>query len=225
MSWERARSDDQKAERIRAIQEAAGELFLSEEYHSIGMGHIAQKAGFTRPNLYRYYRSKEEIFLALLEGDLEEWVSALETHGHPSSSETNGEPEEDVRNFSRWWVGIFSAQPRLPRLLPLMSFSLDDNAGEELLRSFKLNLAELSNRIAAVVKNRLSWYPESRLGDFPTLQLALVTGLIPMASRSAVHNKVLEDPRLRHFALEFAPAYEAMLEVFLKGLYFESTAG
>jgi TetR/AcrR family transcriptional regulator len=223
VSWERARSEDQKAERILAIQEAAGSLFMSAEYHSIGLEQIAKRAGFTRPNLYRYYRSKEEIFLAILQRDLETWVREMESERtnakHPAAGAENVASGQGggISAFARWWVHIFASQPRLPRLLPLMSFSLDDHAGEELLREFKLHLAEISRRIAQIVSSRLPWYPADGLGDFSTLQLALVTGFMPMATRSEVHNRVLEDPRLRGFAFDFEPQYRSVLEQFLLG--------
>jgi TetR/AcrR family transcriptional regulator len=224
VSWERARSEDQKAERILAIQEAAGSLFMSAEYHSIGLEQIAKRAGFTRPNLYRYYRSKEEIFLAILQRDLETWVRDMESErSNGNAPEAGAENEASVQGgeisaFARWWVHRFASQPRLPRLLPLMSFSLDDHAGEELLREFKLHLADISRRIAQIVSGWLPWYPADGLGDFSTLQLALVTGFMPMATRSEVHNRVLEDPRLRGFAFEFEPQYRSVLEQFLLGV-------
>ncbi|AHC14084.1 TetR/AcrR family transcriptional regulator [Salinispira pacifica] len=218
MSWKRARSEDQKAERILAIQDAAGSLFLSADYHSIGLEQIAKRAGFTRPNLYRYYRSKEEIFLAILQRDLESWVGEMESDSMSAAAlKTGGEPGASSA-FAGWWVKHFTAQPRLPRLLPLMSFSLDDNAGEELLREFKLHLADISLRIAEIVRSRLPWYPAEALADFPTMQLALVTGLMPMATRSEVHNRVLEDPRLRIFAIDFETRYRKVLEQFILGV-------
>lgn len=228
MSWERARSDDQKAVRIQAIQDAAGDLFLNREYHSISLGLIAQRAGFTRPNLYRYYKTKEEIFLSILEKDLDRWVGELESDSkfqpEPASkpaskerSESHGHRQE-IAEFAAWWVRHFAAQPRLPRLLPLMAFSLDDNAGEELLKAFKLGLAEISRRISGIVLNRLPWYPPDQLADFPLLQLALVTGLMPMATRGEVHNRVLEDPRLRGFAIDFEHHYQKLLSQFLGGV-------
>ena len=217
MSWERARSEKQKAERILAIQEAAGTLFMRTEYHGIGMGQIAQRAGFTRPNLYRYYTTKEEIFLSILERDLESWVETLESECDQMTTAPKAR-RRSIEEFTGWWVTRFVAQPRLPRLLPLMSFSLDDNAGEELLRSFKLHLAEISERIAGIVKRRLRWYPDDQLADFPMLQLALVTGVMPMANRGDVHNKVLADPRLSRFAVDFEEYYQKTLEQFLYGL-------
>lgn len=209
MSWQRARSDEQKAERIRDIENAAGELFLSRRYHEIGLADIATIAGFTRPNLYRYFSTKEEIFLALLSRDIDAWLE----HIHAARS-TGG----DVDAFADWWVREFTAQPRLPQLLPLLSVSLEENSSEDTLRRFKLRLAEQSEHIGRIVTHHLSWYPADRLGEFSTVQLALVTGIMPMATRGEIHERVLQVPELRGFAVEFADTYKATLATWLRGI-------
>lgn len=217
MSWERARTEDQKAERVHSILAAAGGLFMTREFHLISMGDIAREVGFTRPNLYRYFTTKEEIFLAILESDLAVWIGELEREILPVAT-PDREWETAIFEFARWWVAHLTAQPRLPRLLALMSFSLDDNAGEQRLKEFKLGLADISRRIAIVVRTRLPWISNEQLADFATLQLALVTGLLPMTTRGEVHNRVLEDPRLKGFAIEFEDQYRKALELCLRGM-------
>lgn len=209
MSWQRARSDEQKAERIRDIENAAGELFLSRRYHEIGLADIAKIAGFTRPNLYRYFSTKEEIFLALLSRDMDAWLAQIE-----EAPSTGG----DVDAFADWWVRAFTAQPRLPRLLPLLSVSLEENSSEDSLRRFKLRLAEQSEHIGRIAARHLPWYPADRLGEFPTVQLALVTGITSMATRGEVLERVLQAPELRGFALEFAETYTTTLATWLRGI-------
>jgi len=209
MSWQRARSNEQKAERIRDIENAAGELFLSRRYHEIGLAEIAKLAGFTRPNLYRYFSTKEEIFLQLLSRDMDAWLAQIE-----EAPSTGG----DVETFADWWVREFTAQPRLPQLLPLLSVSLEENSSEDTLRRFKFRLAEQSEHIGHIVTRHLPWYPVDRLGEFSTIQLALVTGIMAMATRGEVHERVLQAPELSEFAVEFAATYVATLATWLCGV-------
>lgn len=76
--FQRARSPEARAEREAAILEAAADLFREHAYHEISDAMIASAAGFTRPNLYRYFAGRAEVFLALLQHDLERWVQAVE---------------------------------------------------------------------------------------------------------------------------------------------------
>ncbi len=63
--FERARSLEQKEARIEEIKAAAESLFNEVPYHEITLSMIADRLSWTRANLYRYFKSKEEIFLDL----------------------------------------------------------------------------------------------------------------------------------------------------------------
>jgi AcrR family transcriptional regulator len=63
MNWQRATTDEKKVERKEAIYKAALLLYKKKSYESISFNAIAVEAGFTKSNMYRYFSSKEEIFL------------------------------------------------------------------------------------------------------------------------------------------------------------------
>jgi AcrR family transcriptional regulator len=210
MSWQRARSEEQKDQRVQEILEAGCREFLTKPYHSITLLGIAQVAKISRTNIYRYFATKEEIFLAILQDDLELWVKSME--------ESPGK-EISINDFAQWWSQTFAQRDRLPELLPLLSQSLEENIQEERLREFKLALADFTGRMGAVLRARLPWFPPQRIGEFALTQLALVSGFTPMTQRGGVHNKILEDPRLQGFAIDFVPSYAGALETWLEGVY------
>jgi AcrR family transcriptional regulator len=49
------------------ILEAAARLFASRRFHEVRMDDIAAEAGVSKGTLYRYFKDKEELYLALLE--------------------------------------------------------------------------------------------------------------------------------------------------------------
>ena len=61
----RARSDEQKNQRVAEIKEVTAELFKTHAYHEITLSTIGEHLGWSRANLYKYVSSKEEIFLQL----------------------------------------------------------------------------------------------------------------------------------------------------------------
>lgn len=67
----RAVSDSQKALRREQILDAAASMFDSAAYESVLLKDIAQVVGITKAALYRYFRSKEALFLALYQRELE----------------------------------------------------------------------------------------------------------------------------------------------------------
>lgn len=56
----------------------AGELFMDKGYQATSTREIAEKAGITQPNLYHHFRTKEDIYIAVLENLSLEVKEALE---------------------------------------------------------------------------------------------------------------------------------------------------
>jgi len=60
-----------------AIVEAAARLGARKSYASISMDEIAENAGVTKPTVYAYFGSKEQIFIRVATGAIERFRSAL----------------------------------------------------------------------------------------------------------------------------------------------------
>lgn len=56
------------------LLEAAAELFARQGYHATRVADIARQAGVAKGTVYEYFRTKEELFYALLDG----WLSQFE---------------------------------------------------------------------------------------------------------------------------------------------------
>ena len=61
MTWERARSEEQIEYRVNEILKATAKLYEEHRFEEITFVMIAKEAGFTRSNLYRYFKTKEDI--------------------------------------------------------------------------------------------------------------------------------------------------------------------
>ena len=61
----------------RLLQEAAA-LFARRGYSGTSMSDIAREVGVRKASLYNYYRSKEDLLMALLEQSLSAWTEACD---------------------------------------------------------------------------------------------------------------------------------------------------
>lgn len=66
MAQTRARSKQAIQQRYDDILEQTSQLFLEQEYEDITLASVAKDLNISRPSLYNYFSSKEELFLALL---------------------------------------------------------------------------------------------------------------------------------------------------------------
>ena len=62
-----AASQEQAAARREEIVGACAELYRELPFKKITLGLIGARTTFTRTSIYNYFRTKEDIFLALLE--------------------------------------------------------------------------------------------------------------------------------------------------------------
>jgi AcrR family transcriptional regulator len=68
-----------RTERRARILAAAAELFAHSAYDAVQMDDIARRAGIGKPTLYRYFSSKDELFLTIFEEALADLQHQLST--------------------------------------------------------------------------------------------------------------------------------------------------
>ncbi len=64
--------------RREEIISACKELYKTMSFKDITIKEIANFTSFTRPSIYNYFETKEEIFLAILQKEYELWVKEIE---------------------------------------------------------------------------------------------------------------------------------------------------
>lgn len=75
----RTRRDEQR-ERTRAeLLDAASEVFAAHGFNGASVDQVAERAGFTKGAVYSNFSSKEELFVALLDLQLDRTIDILET--------------------------------------------------------------------------------------------------------------------------------------------------
>lgn len=75
--FKRARSSEQKNQRMADIKNATAQLYRECPYHEITLTTIAERLGWSRASLYKYVTTKEEIFLELTADVRDSYFNAL----------------------------------------------------------------------------------------------------------------------------------------------------
>ncbi|MDZ7374115.1 MAG: TetR/AcrR family transcriptional regulator [candidate division KSB1 bacterium] len=68
-----------REDRRKSILEAAIRLFAEKGYHETRMDDVAEAAGLSKGALYLYYKSKEDLFCALIEEKVQELIPTLQS--------------------------------------------------------------------------------------------------------------------------------------------------
>ncbi|OEH94419.1 TetR/AcrR family transcriptional regulator [Bacillus solimangrovi] len=77
MSRKRLTQEERKQETRKMLLESAAETFAKLGFHGASVDKIAEFAGFTKGAIYAHFKSKEELFLALLEQQMQSHVNTI----------------------------------------------------------------------------------------------------------------------------------------------------
>ena len=126
----RARSAEQKGQRLEEIKGAVRRQFAVRPYHEITLTTIADELGWSRANLYKYVSTKEEVFLLLTADEMDAYFNALLT----ALPEGCGLAPDTVAEV---WAGIANAHQEYFRLGDLLTTIVETNVTVERLTTFK----------------------------------------------------------------------------------------
>lgn len=208
-NWKRARNEEQIEERVNAVLDAAGRVFQKHPYEEVTMLMIAKEASFTRSNIYRYFKTREEIFLSLFLLDVEKWAREVN-----SSFSTKMKLEEFVDH----WTEILCKHNRLLELSPLLNTSLEKNTSEEVYRKTKLTLNRQMEEIASSAQKALPFLTEKDAMMFVATNQVILAGAWPMGQHTKMQEKVLKELAMPHLKIDFVSFFKNTILTYLKGL-------
>jgi AcrR family transcriptional regulator len=191
----------EKQEHTRScLMKSAAKVFARRGLQSASIDEVAEYAGYTKGAFYANFKSKEELFLAMLD---ERFADRLEEIDAVVA--TDAEPEEQARQAGTDFTRYLSADPDWQRLF--FEFSAYAGRNEEFREELVTRYRSLRESVAEALDKQAD-----RLGVAPPIppeQIALMT--FAMANGIALE-KLLE-PEVVSDEL-----YGTMLMIFFTGL-------
>lgn len=69
---------EHRARQLRALLDGARALVAEEGIEALTLAALARRVGLSRPSLYEYFRSKDDLVAAVVEEELPRWASLVE---------------------------------------------------------------------------------------------------------------------------------------------------
>lgn len=149
----RARSDEQKEQRMTEIKHAVGELFSTHPYHEITLAAISEQLGWSRAALYKYVNTKEDIFLEVCSDKMAAYQQALLT-AYPAGSAYVPSVLTEV------WTEQLVSHRDYFRYCDLLSAIIETNCSIERLAAFKTRYYTGQDALVARFAENLGIAPE-----------------------------------------------------------------
>jgi AcrR family transcriptional regulator len=77
VTFQRARSEEQREIRRRAILDTAATMLDEMPVAEVSLNELSRRVGLAKSNVLRYYETREAVLLELLDRFLREWLAAL----------------------------------------------------------------------------------------------------------------------------------------------------
>jgi AcrR family transcriptional regulator len=90
VDFQRARSDEQRSERRRQILDTTAAMLTEMPVAKISLNELSRRVGLAKSNVLRYFESREAILLDLLDVELHQWLTQLDSALTP----TEGTPRQ-----------------------------------------------------------------------------------------------------------------------------------
>ncbi|HEX2207089.1 MAG TPA: TetR family transcriptional regulator [Longimicrobium sp.] len=209
----RARSDEEKQERRAAIMATARMMYEREpSFAAFTMGALAAEAGLAKGTLYLYFRTKEELFLALLEDGFDGWFDDVDARLDASEGEMTPEAAADAL------VGSIRGRETLARLLSILPTIVEHNVEYDAALRFKRQVMRRADVTGHRLEARLRFLRAGEGARFLVHLHALVIGTWQLADPSDVIRRVMETPEMAPARVDFAEDLRFLLVTLLKGM-------
>ena len=121
---------EQIAQRREEIINACEQLYQTMSFREITLKEIGKITSFSRPTIYNYFETKEEIFLALFKREYDRWNEQLTEIHDQNDRLTKAQLADKIAQS-------LADRPQLLKLLAMNNYDMEANSREELLISFK----------------------------------------------------------------------------------------
>ena len=121
---------EQIAQKREEIVDACEQLYRTMSFREITLKEIGSITSFSRPTIYNYFETKEEIFLALFKREYDRWNAQLLAILDGNEQLTKAQLADRIAQS-------LAERQQLLKLLSMNNYDMEANSRQELLTIFK----------------------------------------------------------------------------------------
>ncbi|MGI5503975.1 TetR/AcrR family transcriptional regulator [Lentzea sp. CA-135723] len=214
MTFQRARTDEQRGERRRQILATAAAMLTEVPVADLTLTALSRRVCLAKANVLRYFESREAVLLELLEAEVADWITELEAAELPG-----GSPEERADRLADLVATSLARRPVLCDLISAQATVLERNISAETALRHKRSV---HGYLEALVRFTVRHLPE--LGDEGAAALMQTVMLIAVAAwpgsrpPQAVLDAYAADPALAAMCVDFTAVVRRTTAVTVSGL-------
>ena len=174
------------AQRREEIVNACEQLYQTMSFRDINLKEIGNVTSFSRPTIYNYFHTKEEIFLALFEREYDRWNAELESILNSDGNYTGKQIAEKI-------AASLQSRAQLLRLLSMNNFDMEANSREEMLTSFKRAYGRSLDLFRSIIEKYCTEMSAEEVNAIMYVFFPFMFGIYPYAEVTEKQKKAMEE--------------------------------
>lgn len=180
-------SDLRKEEIINACEV----LYDKYNFKDITIKLISEQTSFSRPSIYNYFETKEEIFLALFQREYEKWKEELDEIRETHDTLTKNQ-------FAELLAHTLADKERLLKLLSMNMYDIEENSRMEKLKEFKKSYGDAIHAVKLCLQKFFPAMTEEENLRFIYLFFPFMFGIYPYAVVTKKQRQAMEEVGIQY---------------------------
>ena len=177
--------------RREEIINACEQLYQTMSFKEITLKEIGNVTSFSRPTIYNYFQTKEEIFLALFEREYDRWNEELEMILEENAYLTKAQVAEKIAHSRE-------KREQLLKLLSMNNYDMEANSRLELLTTFKAAYGKSMANIRGILSRFCPEIGSEELENFIYVFYPFMFGIYPYARVTEKQKTAMKDAQVNY---------------------------
>lgn len=171
--------------RKNEILDACKKIYKAQGFYGVNVKEISTQISLTRPAIYNYFETKEEILLGLLAREYEVWCDELEALIPQACECCQTKLSEKIAH-------TLEEKEILLRILNMNLFEIELNSRVERLAEFKKIYLRAVTALSHILHSYTPGISDSECSDFCNSFCAFLFGVYPFAFHTEKQKKAME---------------------------------
>ena len=179
------------ARKREEIVDACEQLYQTTSFKEITLKEISKITSFSRPTIYNYFETKEEIFLALFKREYDRWNEDLQSINEENERLTKAQLAEKIAQS-------LAERPQLLKLLSMNNFDMEANSRQEFLTSFKKSYGGSLRRMSRLLTKFCPDMSMSDIQNFIYIFFPFMFGIYPYTEVTEKQRTAMEEAGINY---------------------------
>ena len=174
------------ARKREEIVDACEHLYQTMSFKEITLKEISKITSFSRPTIYNYFETKEEIFLALFKREYDRWNENLTVIFEENERLTKVQLAEKIAES-------LAERQQLLKLLSMNNYDMEANSRQELLTSFKESYGNSLRRMSMLLTKFCPDMSVADIQNFSYIFFPFMFGIYPYTTVTEKQKAAMEE--------------------------------